>query len=405
MMTTELNAQLTTLVAIMVLFLGKWLNARVAFLRSFNISEPVTGGLLASCLVAIAFVGFDVRFRFDLDFRDELLLIFFSTVGLSARLDTLVKGGKQLAVLLVLAVMYLVIQCGVGVGIALVSGIDPLIGVIGGSVSLSGGHGTAIAWTPIFRDSYGVTQAAEFGIASATFGLVLGGLLGGPVARFLIQRGSLKTEDTSTLTVGVEQDHDVAIPVDYDQFLLTLFIIGVTVGVGLLLDQILDSLGVQLPAFVSCLFVGIFVANTAPLLSRNPNLPRPEQSRSLALFADVSLGLFLAISLMSLELWTLADLGLPLVFILLAQVLVLVAWVVFVIFRAMGAAYDAAVISAGYLGLALGATPTAIANMTAVTTLSGPSPRAFIIIPLVGAFFIDIANTIVIQGFIGLLSG
>lgn len=395
----------TIVIAIIVLFVGKWLNASVAFLRTYNISEPVTGGLLASCLSGFLFAAFDLRFAFDLALRDELLIIFFATVGLSARLDTLLKGGTQLAVLLLLAVSYLAIQTGTGALIASLSGLDPLVGVIGGSVSLSGGHGTAIAWAPVFRDTYGIAQAAEFGIACATFGLVLGGLVGGPLARYLISRHKLEPTDDAVLSVGVEHERGEMIPIDYERMLGTILIMSITIGIGLGLDSALQSAGAQLPTFVSCLFAGILVTNLAPLLSRNPALPRPEQSRSLALLADISLGLFLAISLMTLELWTLAELGLTLLLILVAQVVVVVLWAGVVVFRVMGASYDAAVISSGYVGLALGATPTAIANMTAVTTLYGPSPRAFIIVPLIGAFFIDIANSAVIQAFIGLLSG
>jgi ESS family glutamate:Na+ symporter len=191
------------------------------------------------------------------------------------------------------------------------------------------------------------------------------------------------------------------IPIDYERMLRAIFVLFVTIGIGIHIDLGLKQLGVQLPTFVSCLFAGILVTNLVPLMVPKADLPKPEHSRSLALVSDLCLGLFLAISLMSLQLWDLADLGFAILLMLIAQVVIVLLWAGIVVFRAMGATYDAAVMSSGYVGLALGATPTAIANMTAVTKLYGPSPRAFIIVPLIGAFFIDLANAIIIQLYVG----
>ena len=259
---------------------------------------------------------------------------------------------------------------------------------------------TAIAWTPIFRDDHGISLAGEIGIACATFGLILGGLLGGPLARFLVQRHKLEPDSDAVQTIGVEYEHEM-IPIDYERMLRAIFVIFVTIGIGIHINFGLNKLGVQLPAFVSCLFAGILVTNLVPRLLPKLNMPKPEHSRSLALISELSLGLFLAISLMSLQLWTLANLGYVILLMLIAQVVMVLLWSGLVVFRAMGANYDAAVMSSGYVGLALGATPTAIANMTAVTKLYGPSPKAFIIVPLIGAFFIDLANAIVIQLYVG----
>ncbi len=395
-----LDGRQTIIIAILVLFLGKLLIGKIAFLRNFNIPEPVVGGLIASVVFGLIYAIFNLQFKFALDVRDELLIAFFATIGLSSRFETLLKGGVQLGILLVLAVIYLGIQNGTGVLVATLAGFDQLVGLIGGSVSLSGGHGTAIAWTPIFRDEYGIDLAGEIGIASATFGLILGGLLGGPLARFLVQRHRLEPESDAVQTVGIEHEHE-KIPIAYESMLRAIFVIIVAIGIGIHIDLGLRQIGVQLPTFVSCLFAGILVTNLGPLLFPRLKMPKPEQSRSLALVSEISLGLFLAISLMSLELWTLADLGFAILLMLIAQIVVVLLWAGVVVFRAMGANYDAAVMSAGYVGLALGATPTAIANMTAVTKLYGPSPRAFIIVPLIGAFFIDLANAIVIQLYAG----
>jgi ESS family glutamate:Na+ symporter len=190
------------------------------------------------------------------------------------------------------------------------------------------------------------------------------------------------------------------ISIDYNSMMRATLVIFVAIGIGIQIDMGLEYLGVQLPTFVSCLFAGILVTNLLPVLLPRLKVPKPEQSRPLALISDLSLGLFLAISLMSLQLWTLADLGFAILLMLVAQVVVVMLWSGIIVFRAMGSTYDAAVMSSGYIGLALGATPTAIANMTAVTKLYGPSPRAFIIVPLIGAFFIDLANSVVIQLYI-----
>jgi len=396
-----LDGRQTIVFAILVLYFGKLLNAKIGFLREFNIPEPVTGGLIASVVFGLIYAFFNLQFEFALDVRNELLIAFFTTIGLSSRFDTLIKGGAQLMILLVLAVFYLGIQNGTGVLVATLAGFDQLIGIIGGSVSLSGGHGTAIAWSPIFRDEHSIALASEIGIACATFGLILGGLLGGPLAKFLVQRHKLEpSSDAAVQTVGVGHETK-AIPIEYESMLRAIFVIFVAIGIGINIDLGLKQLGVQLPTFVSCLFAGILVTNIGPLLLPRVKMPRPEHSRSLALVSEISLGLFLAISLMSLELWTLADLGFAILVMLIAQVVVVMLWAGLVVFRAMGANYDAAVMSAGYVGLALGATPTAIANMTAVTKLYGASPRAFIVVPLIGAFFIDLANAVVIQLYIG----
>ncbi|MEM9301717.1 MAG: sodium/glutamate symporter [Pseudomonadota bacterium] len=400
-----LDGRQTIVLAILVLYFGKLINGKIKLLRNYNIPEPVTGGLLASGVFGILYGLFSLKFNFALDVRDELLIVFFTTIGLSSRFATLLKGGAQLGILLVMAVVYLMIQNGTGVAVASLAGFDPLVGIVGGSVSLSGGHGTAIAWAPIFAEEHGISRAGEIGIAAATFGLILGGVLGGPLARYLVEKNQLTPSTAETeLAVGIEHKAE-EVPIEYESMLRVIFAICIAVGLGIHLDQALKQAGMQLPTFVSCLFAGILVTNLAPPLVPYLNVPRPEQSRSLALVSEVCLGLFLAMSLMSLELWTLGSLGIGLLLILIAQVVVVLIWAGFLVFRAMGKTYDAAVMAAGYVGLALGATPTAIANMTAVTKLYGPAPRAFIIVPLIGAFFIDLANAVVIQLYIGWFVG
>ena len=386
----------TIMIACLVLFLGKYINKKVAFLRDYNIPEPVTGGLLFSVVFGALYFISGIQLNFALDLRDALLVIFFITIGLSSQFKTLIKGGKSLVILLVLAVGYLFIQNFTGIGIAAITKLSPPTGVLGGSVSFSGGHGTTIAWVPTFVQDFGITNAMELGIACATIGLVLGGVIGGPIAKFLINRYALTPTEEQPVTVGVRHDKGDEIQITYNSALQMIYVIFATVGVGEGLNALVSIMGLSLPRFVTALFAGILITNLIPVLFKKVAW-RPEKSKSLALASDLSLGLFLAMSLMSLQLWTLVDLAGPLLLIVLAQVIVITLFVVLLVFRIMGKDYDAAVMSAGYAGLALGATPTAIANMTAVTKKFGGSPKAFIVVPLVGAFFIDISNALIIN--------
>ncbi len=397
----QLDVRQTVIVAILVLYVGKYLTKKISFLQSFNIPDAVSGGVLASLLFGLIYGIFRTEVTFNFSIRDAFLIIFFTCIGLSSKLKTLLQGGKPLVILLGTAVIFLVIQNFVGVGMASLMGQALPVGLLSGSISLSGGHGTAIAWSPVFYDYYGISNASEIAIACATFGLVFGGIVGGPIAKFLIIRHKLEPDcDTQDLTIGIRRDQD-NVQIDYNTMLHAILVIGLTIGLGFELNEAIAGLGLMLPAFVSCLLAGIILTNTIPLIFKQ--FPWPTETPSLALISDVSLGLFLAISLMSLQLWTLAGIGGVIAVILLVQFIASVIYTVVIVFPIMGKNYNAAVISAGYSGLTLGATPTAIANMTAVTEKFGAAPQAFIVVPLVGAFFIDIANAFVIQQFLNFL--
>ena len=389
----QLEPRTTLIIAILVLFLGRLLNDRVRFFRDYNIPEPVTGGLLASLLVGLLYWVTEVEINFDMGNRDMLLVVFFTTIGLSSRLDVLRKGGRMLMLLLVMAVGYLLLQNLAGMALASLVGRPPALGLLAGSVSLSGGHGTAIAWAPTFAQAYNMPFAMEVGLACATFGLIFGGLAGGPIARFLMWRHKLSPAEEGDLTIGFRyKEHEI---IDVDGILRVLLVVAIAIGIGVEMNDLLEMGGLMLPDFVACLFAGIILTNTVPRLL--PKYQWPTGSRSLALVSDLSLGLFLSMSLMSLQLWMLAELAGPMLILLLVQVIMIASYSIFVVFRVLGANYEAAVMCAGYSGLALGATPTAIANMTAVTKSMGPAPRAFVVVPLVGAFFIDLANALVIN--------
>ena len=398
-----LDAHHTLILAILVLFLGRWLNSRIHWLREYGIPEPVTGGLIASMALTALVVATGAEFKFDLAARDTLLIVFFTTVGLSANLRLLAQGGVMLVVLTLIAVTNLVVQDGVGVALASLMGYPPAVGLIAGSAALSGGHGTVLAWGPIIGAKFDVPSASAMGAAAATFGLVAGGLLGGPLGHRLIARNRLSGKDAEELTVGVSYAQETKPNLDANGVLTTLLVIAIAIAASDELNDLLARIDFTLPSFVTALFSGMVLSNTVPRLF--PRLGWPTGSAPLALIAEVALGLFLAMSLMTLNLASLAGVALPLFAILAAQVAVCWVLVSRVVFRLLGGTYDAAVTSSGYFGMAMGATPTAIAIMTATTKKYGASPRSFLVVPLVGAFFVDIANAIVLQTFVRVLGG
>lgn len=385
---------------IVVLFVGKWLNQRIAFLRNYNIPEPVTGGLLFSLAFGLVFLVSGIKVDFDLGARDILLVYFFTVIGINARFEDLARGGKALALLLAVTVAFMLVQDVAGVGLATLLGLDPAVGLLAASISMTGGHGTAIAWAPVIAETRGVANAMEIGVVCATVGLVMASLAGGPVAGRLIRRHKLAPAPDTRFDVGVQRDEQQA-QIDYYSFLRAILAIHVAAIFGLLGYQGLESLGIKMPLFLPCLAAGILLSNLLPRILK-PGV-WPSRTAALALIAEVSLGVFLAMSLMSMKLWTLADLAGPVSALLALQLVLAVLFAVFVCFRLLGRSYDAAVMTAGFIGFGLGATPTAMANMTAITQRHGPSHLAFLVVPLVGAFFIDIANALIIQLFLSVL--
>ena len=396
----QINQFLAVTLAIIVLFVGKRINDTVAFLREFSIPEPVTGGLLFSVLFAIVYAVSGASVEFELGARDFLLVYFFTTIGINASLKDLMTGGKPLVILLVITITYMIVQNLTGISVAALFDLPAPAGLLGGSVSLVGGHGTAIAWAPRIAEEYGVSNAMEVGIACATFGLILASLMGGPIAKFLINRHQLTPKKVETLDVGTPEEQRTSSigSVDFLDAILAIHVCGI---LGVLLNESLEALGLQLPLFVTCLFAGILITNLVP-----KNFPRfsgrswPTRTPAMALIADVSLGTFLAMSLMSMQLWTLIDLAAPIFTILSAQFVIAVSVNIFIVFRVMGSNYDAAVVCSGFGGISLGSTPTAMANMSAVTQRYGASHLAFIIVPLVCAFFIDLVNALLIPFFL-----
>ena len=411
MAVTELSPLVSTTTGFLVLFVGKRLNRELKALRDYSIPEPVSGGLLVAILLTLLHVMGGPELNFNLDSRDFLLVYFFTTVGMNARFSDLKRGGPALFILLGLTIGYMTLQNIIGVTMAGLLGLHPATGLLVGTVSLIGGHGTTIAWAPTFAENFQIESALEIGIAAATFGLVLASASGGPIAQFLIRRFQIPCPITKpenqTLTDSVKDKQDQLSgrkQIDMTSFLAALLAINICIISGMVLNGGIAAMGLKLPLFVPCLLIGILYSNLLPeKRSERAVFHWPKHSTSLDLISELSLGIFLAMSLMSLQLWTLVGLALPLLVILLTQFIVALAVNLLLVFRLMGRSYDAAVICAGFGGIALGSTPTAMANMTAVTQQYGASTQAFLIVPLVSAFFLDLVNAVLIPGFIGQL--
>lgn len=399
-MVFELDAVQTLLGAIAVLFLGAFVVSRVPVLDRYNIPEPVVGGLIFSVALAVINVSEHIEVSLETALREELMLGFFATVGLGANLRLLMAGGPKVAIFLAVAAGLLVLQNSVGVSLALFFDLDPHIGLLAGSITLSGGHGTGATYADLFNDTGELVGGMELALASATFGLILGGIIGGPVSQLLIARHKLewparevKDDFGEKAPVPLEKEERVTV----QSVLETLAMIAFCIAVGQEVYFFLKGHGITLPSFVTAIFVGIGLTNFLDLT----RLYKPKEA-TLELLGTISLSLFLAMALMELKIWELVSLAGPLAVILICQTVLMGCYAYFITFRIMGANYSAAVMAGGHCGFGLGGTPTAVANMGAVTQRYGPSPEAFFVVPLVGAFFLDIVNALVIQGFLSL---
>ncbi|AJF00561.1 sodium/glutamate symporter [Pandoraea apista] len=389
----------TLVCATLVLLLGRKLVEWISPLRTYSIPEPVAAGLLVALgTLALREVG-HFELKFDTSLQTPLMLAFFATIGLSANLASLKAGGRRLVLFLAVVAGMLITQNAIGVGLATLMGLAPGVGLLGGSITLAGGHGTGAAWGETLTTRYGVQSALEIAMACATFGLVLGGLLGGPVARFLVGRLGNKVPGfdaaKDAAPEGFEQPHTVRL-ITAQALIETVAMIAICLLGGEVIARWLSGTMFEVPTFVCVLFTGVIVRNLLSLVGYEVF------DRSLSVMGNVSLSLFLAMALMTLRLWDLSTLALPMIVILVVQAIAMATYAIFVTFRVMGSNYDAAVLAAGHCGFGLGATPTAIANMQAVTERFGPSHIAFLIVPMVGAFFIDILNALIIKGFLSL---
>ena len=395
-MLIELDVFGTLTAASLVLLAGRKLVARWSVLNTYSIPEPVVGGLAVALLMWLLHATADVQVRFDGGLGPPLMLAFFACIGLNADLPSLLRGGRPLVVFLAVVLGFLVLQNLTGVGLAMLLGQSPLVGLLAGSISLSGGHGTGAAWGAVFVERYHLAGAKEIAIASATFGLVLGGVIGGPVARHLLAKVRVKAGAGAAHEEPTLFEHPAEVRLITAPALIeTLALISVCLLAGQHIARALAGTFLELPAFVCVLFVGVVLRNGLAAAGKYTVF-----ERAVSVLGNVSLALFLALALMSMRLWELSSLALPMLGLLLGQTALMAAYAIFVTFPVMGRNYDAAVIAAGHCGFGLGATPTAIANMQAVTDRFGNSALAFLVVPMVGAFFIDLANALVIKLFL-----
>ncbi|EPG2169888.1 sodium/glutamate symporter, partial [Acinetobacter baumannii] len=399
------NGFYTLISAVIVLLLGRFLVNRIDFLKRYNIPEPVAGGLVAAVvsLLVHTFWGYSIVFSSEL--QTSFMLVFFASIGLSANFMKLKEGGTALVIFLICVASFIVVQNAVGMSLATLLGLDPLIGLIAGSITLTGGHGTAGAWGEILESQHGIQGALALGMASATFGLIIGGVIGGPLAKLLINRYSLAQAKTNAeiqqRDTHVEQNSDDLAPfenphqvrlITADNAITTLGMFAACLAFAEFMTGFSKGTWFELPTFVWALGGGVILRNILESVLKVDIF-----DRAIDVFGNASLSLYLAMALLSLKLWQLADLAGPLVVILGAQTLTMALYAAFVTFRVMGKNYDAAVLAAGHCGFGMGATPTAVANMQAITNMYGPSHKAFLIVPLCGAFFVDLINATVIQ--------
>ncbi|CAM3762364.1 sodium/glutamate symporter [Rahnella bruchi] len=389
----QLDTYGTLVAATLVLLLGRKCVQSVKFLKKYTIPEPVAGGLLVALLLLIANQVFGWEIGFDMSLKEPLMLAFFATIGLNANLASLRAGGKSLFLLVFVVIGLLLMQNAIGIGMAKMLGLDPLMGLLAGSITLSGGHGTGAAWSKLFIERYGFENATEVAMACATFGLVLGGIIGGPVARYLVSHSSTPNgTPEDTVDPSAFEKPTIGRMITPLVMVETIALIAICLMAGTQVATLLQGSAFEIPTFVCVLFVGVILSNVLAWLGFYRVF-----DRAVSVLGNVSLSLFLAMALMSLKLWEMASLALPMMAILIVQTIAMALYAIFVTYRVMGKNYDAAVLAAGHCGFGLGATPTAIANMQAITNQFGPSHLAFLVVPMVGAFFIDIANAIVIK--------
>lgn len=393
---------LTLGLAIILYLLGSGIKAKVNVLQKYYIPAPVIGGTLFSLVMLLGHQMKWFEFSFDGNLKNFFMVVFFTSVGFLASVSALKKGGIATLLFLAAAAVLCVVQDGIGVALAKVFGLNPGIGLAAGSIPLTGGHGTSGAFGP-YLEERGVAGATVVAIASATYGLVSGCLIGGPIAKRLKDKNNLvckelngkdaqqKAEDEETLAQKATMTEK--------SFFKAACMIGISMGIGSIITPLIKKAGLSLPAYLIPMLIAAIMRN---IMDATPD---KTPINEIGIIGSVCLSFFLAIALMSMKLWDLADLAIPLIVILLVQTVVMGLFAYFVTFNIMGRDYDAAVIATGHCGFGMGATPNAIANMEAFTAVNGFSTKAFLAVPLVGSLFIDFVNAFIIQTFTSIFVG
>ncbi|MCI6505759.1 MAG: sodium/glutamate symporter [Ruminococcus sp.] len=395
-MNITLDMYQTVAVAVVVLMIGNFLKKKISFLQRFCIPSPVIGGLLFAIFTLILYATGIAVIDFDDTLKEVCMVLFFTSVGFQANLKVLKSGGKALIVFLVLVVALMIGQNFASIGLANVLGLDSLTGMTTGSIPMIGGHGTAGAFGPVLED-FGVSGATTVCTAAATFGLIAGSLMGGPIGNRLIKKHNLldtiKTEDDSFL-VEEEEKHER----HFSMYAPAVFQLIIAVGIGTIVSELLSLTGMTFPIYIGAMIVAAIMRNIGEYTGKITI-----HMGEINDLGGICLSLFLGIAMITLKLWQLADLALPLVILLAGQAVLMFLFAYFVVYNIMGRDYDAAVIAAGTCGFGMGATPNAMANMQAICDKYAPSVKAYLIIPIVGSLFADFLNSLTITFFINLL--
>jgi ESS family glutamate:Na+ symporter len=383
-----LGSLTSLLAALIVLLIGALLNRSVPILAKYNIPDPITGGLLFAMSASATWAATGFTLTIDESMKPVLLLMFFAGVGMCADLRMLKRGGKALIVFLMVLLPFIVAQNAVGLAFAKLLDLHPIFGLVAGSITLVGGHGTGAAYADRFAEFYNLQAVMELSMTIATIGLIVGGMIGGPVAQYLI--GRFKLRPKSATAVRVTEDASSAPPITTVGMMVVLAgILGAVVAGDWVASKV-PAGAITIPGFLWCMIFGVVIRNIAPLVGIHTN------DRASELIATVCLSLFLVMTMMALNLFEVARSAGPFLLMVLAQVIVIVLYAVYVCFRAMGRDYEAAVTSAAFIGFNMGSTATAMANMQAITAKYGPAPQSLLIVPLAGAFFVDLLNALVL---------
>ena len=395
-MKIQLDMYQTLAAAVLVLLLGSYLRKKINILEKFCIPAPVIGGLLFAIFTCVCYTTGIIEFSFDDTLREVCMVFFFTSVGFQANLKVLKSGGKSLLVFLALVITLIFSQNLLAIGLSKVLGLNPLIGMCTGSIPMVGGHGTAGAFGPVLED-FNIKGATTICTAAATFGLITGSLVGGPIGKRLIEKRNLMcnvpSEDDSLL-VEDEEKHQR----HTNMYATAVFQLILAIGLGTIFSYFLTKTGLTFPIYIGAMLAAALMRNITEYSSKGTI-----HMGEINDLGGISLSLFLGMAMITLKLWELATLALPLVILLAAQTLLICVFTYFVIFNVMGRDYDAAVLSAGTCGFGMGATPNAMANMQAICDLYVPSVKAYLIIPLIGSLFADFINSLVITFFINIL--
>ena len=395
-MTFELNVYHTIAIAVVVLIVGEIIKKHCGILRKYCIPVPVIGGLLFTVITLIGHQSGAFLFKFDMAFKDFFMLLFYAGIGFTASWKLLKKGGPQVITFLIVSTVCVALQNVLGVGLSKILGVSPLVGLATGSIPMTGGHGTSAAFAPVL-EAAGLANANTISLAAATFGLVAGSIIGGPVGKFLIEHYHLEsTADTSGVAdISKEELGEDRSRINERSLTVGAYQLLISVSLGCIVSDILSKTGLSFPASVGGMTAAAIIRNIADN-NKKLKLALPD----IQIISNISLLIFLALSMMTLELWQLADLAIPMLVLLIAQTVMMTLIAVFITFRVMGKTYDAAMMAVGHCGFGLGAVPTAMANMQSIEEKYGMSPNAFFIVPLVGSLFINLVNSFIITGFL-----